>query len=265
MSSTKNSLPMMARQLVGTEPINTTRLLILKSWKADINNNAVDRLWIIPKANRRTYLQHKISLHQLKIWHTFPTIRETLTLILPNPPGGPPTTTYNIFPGNWSPDSLAAYLTHILTDSITVTYDPYQLKFNFCPNITINEYSTLLPYLGFPSGEPVEASQASEFPPYLLYGPTEIQVWTNFTMNSIPYSEYLCSVPISQYTYGQHINFTNFDNSMASLSLDADIREVRVVLKDENDNLLSYPEELPWEVILALEAVQPEGFVPLEA
>jgi len=267
-SRTKSSPnPILARQLAGTEYTNITRLLILKSWKADINNHPVDKMWILPKANRRSYLQQKISLQQLKLWHTFPTIRETQTLVVPNPYPRDPTI-YSIFPGNWSPDSLASFLTEQLADASVasvVTYDPYQLKFNFCPPLSFDASSTLLPYLGFPEGETVFNVNQSSFPPYLLFGPTAINVWSNFTMNTIPYSEYLCSIPISQFRYGDHIFFTNYDNSMGTLCLDYDIREIRIVLKDEYDRILAYPEELPWEITLAMESVPPEGFVPLEA
>lgn len=270
-SNTKNSLNL-ARQVAGTEYTSITRLLILRSWKADIHNGPVDKMWLLDKTNRRSYMQQKISLQQLKIWHTFPTIRETQTLKILNPYPRDPTT-YTIFPGNWSPESLANYLTDILRTSygVLVSYDPYQLKFNFCPATTgdppsldIDGSSTLLPYLGFPEGVTVYDANVSAFPPYLLFGPTTINVWSNFTMNTIPFSEYLCSIPIGQFAFGQHIAVSNYDTSMGSLCLDHDIHEIRIVLKDEFDRVLAYDNALPWEITLALEPVPPEGFAPLD-
>lgn len=264
-SNTKNSLNL-ARQVAGTEYTNITRLLILRSWKADIHNGPVDKMWLLDKTNRRSYMQQKISLQQLKIWHTFPTIRETQTLTILNPYPRDPTT-YTIFPGNWSPESLANYLTTFLSVDygVSVTYDPYQLKFNFCPaGIDIDGSSTLLPYLGFPEGETIYNVNVSAHAPYLLFGPTTINVWSNFTMNTIPYSEYLCSIPISPYVYGQHIAVSNYDNSMGSLCLDHDIHEIRIVLKDEFDRILPYDNALPWEITLAMMPVPPEGFAPLD-
>ena len=265
-SNTKNSLNL-TRQLAGTEYTNIIRLLILRSWKADIHNGPVDKMWILDKANRRSYMQQKISLQQLKIWHTFPTIRETQTLKIINPATPEVPTVYTVFPGNWSPESLANYLTTFISDDfqVSVTYDPYQLKFNFCPpTLDIEGSSTLLPYLGFPEGETVYDVNYSAFPPYLMFGPTTINVWSNFTMNTIPYSEYLCSVPIHQFSYGQHIAVTNYDTSMGSLCLDHDIHNIQIVLRDEFDRILPYDSALPWEITLAMESVPPEGFAPLD-
>lgn len=255
MNSDEKSFLLTTQQLAGQEAINTTRLMQLRSWQADITNNSVDRTWILNRINKRSYLQHRISVQQLKIWHTFKTVKNPLQLKTP-------TKTVDIMSGNWTPDAMAAFLTEQLSPTTTVTYDPYQLRFVFCPSITILPDSSASEYLGFPDEE-MRDVQISSFPPVRLFGPTQINVWSNFTMNNIPVSEYLCSIPVVQ-TYGEHIFFTNYDNSMSSLCLDANIGYVRIILKDEYDELLDYPDGLDWEIVLAMQSTIPEGFAPLE-
>lgn len=145
-----------------------------------------------------------------------------------------------------------------------VSYDPYQLQFTFCSTgIDIDASSTANKYFGFPDGSTILGAKSSVFPPFALRGPTCINVWTNFTMNNIPVSEFLCCVPITTY-YGGYIHFSNYDNSEATLCLEKDINHVRVILKDDNDQLLLYPDSLNWEIILSMQATIPEGFEPLE-
>lgn len=103
----------------------------------------------------------------------------------------------------------------------------------------------------------------SAFPPVALRGPQCINVWTNFTMNNIPVSQYLACIPINT-TYGNYIFYTNYDSSEATLCLESDITNIRIVLKDDHDKELEYPEELGWEIVLAMISTVPEGFAPLE-
>lgn len=249
------SFPTTTAQFTGIESTNTTRLLILKSWKAELNNHAVDKMWILDKANKRSYLQQRISLQQLKIWNTFRTVPKSLKLVLAG-------TTIDIFPGNWNHSAIANYVTSKLT-GITVTWDPYQLRFTICPPSNIGAESTANKLFGFPDGE-ILAANISEFPPVDLFGPPYINIHTNFTMNNIPASEYLCSVPLTS-GYGTHIFYYNTDNSMSTLVLDPDINHIRVILTDHKGDLLEYSDELDWEIVLAMQAVVPEGFAPLEA
>lgn len=244
------------QQLAGVESINTTRLINLKSMQADITNHPVDRTWVIPKANKRSYLQQRIGVQSLKIWHTFKSVPQPIELILQSGKVIP------IIAGNWTEATLANYLTSALTaEGITVSYDPYQLIFTFCPSIDVQNGSAN-PYLGLSSNGNLSTNQSS-YPPVLLRGPQCINIWTNFTMNNIPVSQYLACVPINT-TYGNHIYFTNFDNSESTLSLESDITNIRVILKDERDVLMDYPPELSWDIVLAMISTIPEGFAPLE-
>jgi hypothetical protein len=253
--SNSTTFPTTTAQFTGIESTNTTRLLVLKSWKADLNNHAVDKTWILEKANHRSYLQQRISLQQLKIWNMFRTVPKSLKLVLG-------TTSIDIFPGNWDHESLAAFVTSKLTN-ITMTWDPYNLQFVICPPTNIGVDSTANKLFGFPDG-PQLAANISEFPPVDLFGPPYINIHTNFTMNNIPASEYLCSVPLTS-GYGSHIFYYNTDNSMSTLVLDPDINHIRVILSDHKGNLLEYSDELDWEIVLAMQAVIPEGFAPLES
>lgn len=167
-----------------------------------------------------------------------------------------------MFAGNWTPETLANYLTTKLT-GITVAYDPYQLQFTFCPQITILGTSTILPYLGFPQDVTQTNVQKSSFPPVKLNGPVCLNVYTNFTVDTIPFSEFLQCVPINV-PYGQYVFFQNFDPSQSALVLDSDIQYIRVSLRDDRGNLFDYPLDLDWEVILAIQSALPEGFAPLE-
>ena len=262
MPSNEKSFLQTTQQLAGIESINTTRLIHLKSWQADINNSATDKTWVIPKANKRSYLQHRISLQQLKMWNTFKTIPNDITLQVQV---GTKSIDMPVFSGNWPPDALAYYLSssYLASDAVNITWDPYQLRFVFCPGIIVlpNKNNK---YIGFPeSGSDGQVVQISEFPPVNLFGVPAITVWTNFTMNNIPVSDYLCCVPVGV-PYGSYIHFTNYDNSMSSLCLDPDINHIRVILKDDHGDLLDYPESLDWEVVLALQPTVPEGFAPLE-
>ena len=261
-SSTTNSLLPTTKQFMGVESTNTTRLLALKSWKAEIINHPVDRTWILEKANHRSYLQQKVSLQQLKIWNTFRTIQQDVTLVNANDPLHPIT----VYAGNWDHDSLANFLNAewaSQSSTQTITWDPYQLRFILCPPMDISGTSTINKFLGFPGGETIVQAAISEFPPIELYGIPYINIHTNFTMNNIPVSEYLCSIPITV-PYGQHIFYFNADTSMSTLVLDPDITNVRVILTDHKGNLLPYSEELDWEIVLSMQATLPEGYAPLE-
>lgn len=173
----------------------------------------------------------------------------------------------DVFTGNWTEDTLANYLTQQLQTVLnnttqTVTYDPYQMRFVFCPPINIASTSTINPWLGLPQGEILNAN-ISSFPPVLLRGPQCIYVYTNFTMNNIPINHFMACVPIGT-TYGNHIHFTNYDVSESALVLDPHIDNVTISLQDEYGNELEYYYELPWEVILSVQSTVPEGFSPLE-
>lgn len=245
------------QQFAGQENIGTTRLINLKSWQADLSRSPVDKNWTFPKINKRSYLQQKIKVQILKMWHTFQSVPSSVELVLSSPALSVP-----IFKGNWTEETLANYLTSKLT-GITVTYDPYQMYFSFCPAISIDKSSTANHLLGFPSGIPIVGVNKSAFPPVALRGPQCINVWTNFTMNNIPVSQYLACVPINT-TYGNYIFHVNYDNSESTLCLESDITNIRIVLKDDHDQELEYPEELGWEIILAMTSTIPEGFAPLE-
>lgn len=256
--SSESNFLQTTQQLAGVESINTTRLINLKSSLADISYHSMDKTWVIPKANRRSYLQQRIGVQSLKMWHTFKSVPQPIELILQDG------TIIPILAGNWTEQTLANYLTGSLSDKqITVSYDPYQLMFTFCPSISISKEGSANVYLGLPSDANITTSQSS-FPPILLRGPQCINIWTNFTMNNIPVSQYLSCVPIKE-SYGNYIFFTNFDNSESTLCLESDITNIRVILRDEHDRLLDYPPELLWELTLAVTSTVPEGFAPLEA
>jgi hypothetical protein len=274
ISDEKNFL-LTTQQLAGTESINTTRLLILNSAQAStkFGQSPVDLGWTIPKAHKRSYLQQKILLQKFHIWNTFKSVRDDVELTIRATDGV--ITRVPIFKGNWTEDTLAAYLTTKLATAeapsdplsptvrspIAVAYDPYQLAFYFCPSIEVTADSTANKYLGFHDGEVVRTN-LSEFPPVALKGPTCINVWTNFTINNIPLSSYLTCIPINV-PYGSHIYYDNNDNSEAVLSLDSELRFVRLTLRDEEGNLLDYPDNLRWEAHLGLQATVPDGFSPL--
>lgn len=202
-------------------------------------------------------MQAKIILQNLKIWNTFKSIPTSVDVVTP-------TQTITIFPGNWTPETLANYLTSQLSGAgITVSFDPYQFFFRFCPSISLLETSTALPYLGFPKGVNQTNVQTSAFPPVALKGPVCLNVWTNFTMDTIPYSEFLTCVPMNV-PYGEHLFYSQYDDSQSVLSFDSDIQFIRVSLRDDRGNLLDYPMELDWEITLAIQTAMPEGFTPLE-
>ena len=258
MNSIEKNFLQTTQVLAGTESINTTRLLVLNSMQASNKIAPTDLGWVIPKAFKRSYLQHRILLQKLKIWNTFKSVREDVDLYLEDGTHVP------IFKGNWTEDTLAKYLTDKLAEQsrlITVEYDPYQMYFTFCPDITISSKSTANKYLGFPDGA-IATTNVSAFPPVALKGPQCINVWTNFTINNIPLSSYLGCVPVTV-PYGYHIFYDNNDNSESTLCLDTDLQYVRLTLKDEYGNLLEYPDNLIWEAQLGFMSTVPDGFSPL--
>lgn len=265
MSSEKVSLPM-TQQFAGSEYINTIRLLHLKSKHCDISKSPTDKVWVIPKANKRSYLQQRISVQQLKIWHVFKNIKSEVQLTLVDPTTSD-TSTVLIYPGFWPKDALATYLTYMFqVDNfpVTITYDAYNLRYVICPPMAISPVSTAQKFLGFREDATSRVVNVSDFPPVLLDGIQSIHVYSNFTMNNIPVSDYLCAVPM-QASYGQYMQFSNYDNSQSSLCLESDVSYVRISLKDEDGNDLEYPPELNWEVVLAMQSTVPDGFAPLEA
>lgn len=82
-------------------------------------------------------------------------------------------------------------------------------------------------------------------------------------MDTIPYSEFLTCVPMNV-PYGEHLFYSQYDDSQSVLSFDSDIQFIRVSLRDDRGNLLDYPMELDWEITLAIQTAMPEGFTPLE-
>lgn len=269
ISDEKNFLQT-TQQLAGTESINTTRLLILNSARANnrFGNSPVDLGWAVPRAHKRSYMQQRVILQKLHMWHTFPSVPEPVQLAIRLTDGRE--IRVPIFKGNWTEETLANYLqTKIAeeagtpaTPPIAISYDPYQLAFYFCPSINILEDSTANKYLGFHDGA-VETTQQSQFPPVSLKGPTCINIWTNLTINNVPLSSYLTCVPIQDRSYGSHIYYENNDNSTAVLSLDSELRFIRLTLRDEHGRLLDYPDNLTWEAHLGLQATVPDGFSPL--
>lgn len=248
-----SSLPL-TQQFAGNESIGTTRLIILKSSQANLSLSPVNKTWWIPKIGR-SYLQTKISLQQLKIWNTFKSVPKQVILETP-------TQSVTIYPGNWTPTTLAGYLSAKLV-GVNVTYDPYQMRFIFCPSISLKPTSSANKYIGFPSGVEILNEQISQFPPTALYGLRCINVWTNFTMDNIPFSEFLACVPVTV-PYGDYIYFTNYDNSESSLSMAFDPNSIQVILKDDENNEIEYPKELTWDIVLSVQSVLPEGFRPIE-
>lgn len=273
MSFDEKNFLLTTQQLAGTESINTTRLLTLNSKQASskFSSSNMDLGWVIPKSHKRSYLQQKILLQKMDIWHVFKSIPEDTEIVVKATDGV--LTRVPIFKGNWTHDSLAAYLTTNLKTAgapatqggarqpITITYDPYQLSFVFCPAMALDASSTGNKYLGFPTGA-VASTSTSAFPPVILKGPTCINVYTNLTINNIPVSNFLTCIPI-HVGYGSHIHYENNDYSEASLALDQDIRFIRLTLRDEYGNLLEYPSELMWEVQMGMQPTIPDGFSPL--
>lgn len=263
MNSAEKNFLQTTQILAGTESINTTRLLVLKSTQANTQISGADLGWVIPKAFKRSYLQHRILLQKLKIWNVFKSVPADVTLVLTDGRSVP------IFKGNWTEDTLAGYLTEQfknpleLNKEIVVSWDPYQLVFYMCSQtpFSIDSSSTANKYLGFPEGF-VADPKMSVFTPVSLKGPQCIQVWTNFTMNNIPVSSFLACVPILV-PYGYHIYYDNNDTSESTLCLDTDLQYVRLTLKDEHGNVLDYPTTLSWEAELGLMSTVPDGFAPL--
>lgn len=273
MNSSENNFLQMTQQLAGTESINITRLLSLNSMQASakFSSSNMDLGWVIPKSHKRSYLQHRVLLQRMDIWNVFKSVPQDTTIVVKATDGV--LTSVPIFKGNWTHDAIANYLTSKLTlarapattggvrQAITVTYDPYQLSFVFCPSIQLDSTSTGNKYLGFADGA-VSSTSASAFPPVILKGPTCINVYTNLTINNIPLSNFLTCIPINV-PYGSHIHYENNNDSEASLALDQDIRFIRLTLRDEYGNLLEYPSELMWEVQLGMQSTVPDGFSPL--
>lgn len=273
MNSEEKSFPLMTQQLAGTESINITRLLTLNSMQAGVrfSDSNMDLGWVIPKSHKRSYLQQRVMLQKMDIWHVFKSVPQDTEIVVKATDGE--LTRVPIFKGNWTHDAIAAYLTTNLKtagapstsggarQAITVSYDPYQLSFVFCPSIALDASSTGNKYLGFSDGA-VASTSTSAFPPVILKGPTCINVFVNLTINNIPVSNFLTCIPI-YVGYGSHIHYENNDSSQASLALDQDIRFIRLTLRDEYGNLLEYPKELMWEAQLGLQPTVPDGFSPL--
>jgi hypothetical protein len=148
------------------------------------------------------------------------------------------------------------------THSTVVTWDPYKLKYYFCPGITLDP-SPANRILGFPEDAYIVNKNVSDNPP-ILNSLTCINLFTSFTMNNIPISHYLACVPVNA-GYGSFIYFSQYQNDQSTLILDAELSSIRLTLQDPDGNLLEYPDNLTWEATLAIQSVIPEGFQPLEA
>lgn len=267
MNSSENNFLLTTQQLAGTESINTTRLLSLKNTQASVrySQSNTDLGWVVPKMHKRSYLQQRVLLQKLHIWNVFKSVPQDTSIVVKA--SNQKLTPVPIFKGNWTHNALANYLTSKLTTAradggaIVVTYDPYQLNFVFCPSISLDSSSTGNKYLGFNDGEITE-TQTSAFPPVILNGPTCINVFTNLTINNIPLSNFLTCIPLNV-PYGGHVAYDNNDTSESSLSLDQDIRFIRLTLRDEYGNLLEYPSNLLWEAQIGLQSTIPNGFSPL--
>lgn len=201
---------------------------------------------------------HKINLRSLNLWNLFPSIPTDVTIYTDS-------WSLPISRGNWSAPALAKYIDYNLAKSgiaTRVSWDSGLQRFTFCPGITLNSDSTANRYLGFPERWDKYSIQ-SEFPPQLS-GPWNLHLMSNLAINNIPVSGRLASFPVNA-DYGSLIQYTNYDTSDASLSMDNNINSITLQIHDEDMKTLSYyPEGVDWDVCISFQLVPNAGFQPIQ-
>jgi hypothetical protein len=140
-----------------------------------------------------------------------------------------------------------------------VCYDDQSKMFRFCPGIdVIDQGTTAHAILGFPSGQDYIGATESVLP-VQLYGPTRIIVDTNLQMYNLPINGRLAMVPITE-SYGQMIHYNNHSSTHSHLCMDQYFQYIRVRLTDENGDVLSGYDEIPWDMMISFEPIDNPGF-----
>lgn len=233
--------------------ITPTSIPIYASASLDTTTNAAKRYQLPPiAAHPSGAVKYKINLRGLDICHVWPNVKKALTLVTP-------LNTVTIARGNWTATQLATYLTTALvTEAITVTYDPKILGFTFSPGMDINALTTAQLILGFPSG--FLGSVLTSSIPINLMGPSRIHVNTDLSMLTVPLSGRLASIPIST-NYGGFMSYRDLDGQQPMMVTGSGLNSLTITLADENNETLEGYEDISWGIILSLEVIRDQGYV----
>lgn len=187
--------------------------------------------------------------------------------------------------GDWNAYSLSEYLTAQFAaldptnpTPTVVTYNAQTLHFVFTPAFrlyyvpggTDNDDGSSHEYLGIVplySGTNLGLVSESRMP-INLAGPTQLNLLTNISANTIPISSQIIAIPIETF-YSEEISYFDFDGGQPNLVMDHEIQTITIRLLDQrgrdmtywldqstrNDTALWNDQVPPWQVTLSIQPI----------
>lgn len=186
--------------------------------------------------------------------------------------------------GDWNAYSLAEYLSDQFalldptnTTPTVVTYNPDTLHYSFTPAFflyfipggTDNDDGSSFEYLGIaPLYSGIDLGVISESRmPINLAGPTQLNLLTNVSANTIPISSQIVAIPINTF-YSEEIAYFDFDGGQPNLVMDHEIQTITIRLLDQRGRDMTYwldnskrgtdawmDQVPPWQVALSIQPV----------
>lgn len=250
---------------------STIRTLRLKSLDADQSQSPTEKSWILPPVLNEAGTKYKISLKSLHLFHVFgnfANFNNTLEVVTT----GGSKETIVIAPGDYTADTLVDYLYSTLQTScgVAMSYDPIQNHFHWTPNLKVGSATTCLKELGLPGSNETTGYDESVWP-INLSGVSRVEVDTDLTLNTLPMSGHLATVPVSA-KFGEMIDFQDPYGAYPIICVDQTLRIMTVRLLDQDGVALSdyiplattspyYNSYVPgWEITLAFESYGDPGF-----
>lgn len=266
-------------------PIDITRLVYLTSEplqtgeastnvpiKATQSQSPANKTWVLPP-HQDNVTMYKLNLRNLHIFHTWPSVREDQPLEIRNadPPGGTPLL-IDVKRGNWGAASLAKYITdQFIASNINneMTYNACNLSFSFQYPVDILSFTSMkmLSILGLPQPQDPENWMYSNISgssiPIKLSGPCCIHVNTDFPLYNIPSSGRLATIGVDK-CYGELLMYFDESATQPPLLTSNYISTINIQLTDEMNEELECYDEIPWQCVLSIDAIDNKGYEPLQ-
>lgn len=266
-------------------PIDITRLLYLSSAplkqdespltvpiKASQSLSPANKTWIIPP-HQDDVTMFKINLRNLHIFHTWPSVRKELLLVLRNT-GGPPGTgiAITIPRGNWDAVGLSEFINEQFKAQPydnEITFHSSLLSFSFKNPIDIAPPTSLqtLRILGIPQPSSTSSwiitNHSQSQIPIKLSGPSCIHVNIDQPLYNIPSSGRLATIGVSV-CYGDLLLYFDESGTQPPLLTSQYLSNISIQLTDENNEELECYDDIPWQCVLCIDPVEQSGFNSLE-
>lgn len=256
-------------RLQKVESTGISRQLYLRSDQPDvITYSPTEKEWVIPQLNTQEGIKYKVNLRMMNIFNLFMTVpREVhFKYYLADDPLSLKDITIKV--GDYDGYSLAQFLS--TEDGVVKwTYDPKTGKLVTDVEITIADCEDCWEIVGFDpllkddsTGTKHQESQI----PINLTGVTQIQLYTNLSVNNIPVNGKFTQIPMSV-NFSSLLSYTDYQGNQPVIIMNDQIQTIRIKLVDQNGVPLSnyipgtpgtfeFDHYLPpWEIVVTVEEV----------